>query len=241
MFHEPFVLFGYLAALTRRIGFATSILVLPQRQTALVAKQAAEVDVLSHGRLRLGVGSGWNDVEFEALGRDFGDRGRRLEEQVEVMRALWTRELVTYEGRWHRITDAGINPLPVQRPVPIWLGGGAERVLRRVGELADGWFANTSAKTAALTRIPPFRPDDSGRATLEKIHEYARRVGRDPSEIGVECRIELAGRSAAEAAQDIEKWRALGVTHVQLTTMRAGLATVDGHVDAMRRFKEEAG
>ena len=139
-FYEPFALFGYLAGVTRRLELVTAVIILPQRQTALVAKQAATVDVLSGGRLRLGVGIGWNDVEYEALGENFHDRGRRSEEQIEVMRALWTNELVTYEGRWHRITDAGINPLPVQRPIPVWLGGGADPVLRRVARMADGWF-----------------------------------------------------------------------------------------------------
>ena len=132
-FHEPFVLFGYLAGLTQRIELVTGVLVLPQRQTALVAKQAAEVDVLSQGRLRLGVGVGWNDVEYEALGEDFHDRGRRIEEQVSLLRALWTEPVVDFAGRWHRVPEAGINPLPVQRPIPVWFGGQAEPVLRRVG------------------------------------------------------------------------------------------------------------
>src|SRR4029453_17668221 len=139
LFHEPFVLFGYLAAVTERVELVTGILILPQRQTALVAKQAAVVDVLSRGRLRLGIGIGWNFVEYEALGENFKNRGRRSEEQIEVLRALWTKELVTFTGRWHKITDAGINPLPVQRPIPIWLGGGAEQVLRRIARLGDGW------------------------------------------------------------------------------------------------------
>ena len=128
-FHEPFVLFGYLAGLTEKIELVTGILILPQRQTALVAKQAAEVDVLSGGRLRLGIGIGWNSVEYEALGEDFSNRGRRSEEQIEVMRGLWTNDLVTLNGRWHTITDAGINPLPVQRPIPVWFGGYDDRVL----------------------------------------------------------------------------------------------------------------
>ena len=238
-FHEPFVLCGYLAAATRSIEFATSILVLPQRQAPLVAKQAAEVDVLSGGRLRLGVAAGWNDVEFEALAQEFGDRGRRLDEQVEVMRALWTEELVTYEGDWHKITDAGLNPLPVQRPIPVWFGGGAEPALRRVGHRGDGWFANTSPRTAAyFGHIPMFSPDDVGRATLRKIHRYARAAGRDPSSIGVECRIEMVDRAPEDAAQDVELWKGVGVTHVQFTTMWAGLRWPDGHVDAIRRFKE---
>src|SRR6266852_9674563 len=132
-FHEPFVLFGFLAAATHRIELVTGVVILPQRQTALVAKQAAAVDVLSGGRLRLGIGVGWNPVEFEALGENFKNRGKRVEEQLEVMRLLWTKELVTYEGQWHRVPDAGINPLPVQRPIPVWMGGESEAVLRRAG------------------------------------------------------------------------------------------------------------
>ena len=151
LWHETLTLFGYLAGVTEKLELTTSILILPQRQTALVAKQAAEVDFLSGGRLRLGIGIGWNHVEYEALGEDFHNRGIRSEEQIDVMRALWTQELVTFEGRWHKITDAGLNPLPVQRPIPVWIGGGpgsagstsqtgTERVLRRVARKADGWF-----------------------------------------------------------------------------------------------------
>jgi probable F420-dependent oxidoreductase len=135
-FHEQFALFAFCAAVTRRIELVTGVLILPQRQTTLVAKQAAEVDVLSGGRLRLGIGVGWNPVEFEALGENIHDRGKRVEEQLEVMRLLWTRELVTYEGRWHRVPDAGIKPLPVQRPIPVWMGGESEAVLRRAARLA---------------------------------------------------------------------------------------------------------
>ncbi len=158
LWHEPFVLYGYLAGVTQTIEFVTSILILPQRQAALVAKQAAELDVVSGGRLRLGIGIGWNDVEYEALGQSFGDRGRRCEEQMELMRALWTRELVTFNGRWHTVTDAGLNPMPVQRPIPMWIGGGpgsvlatstagADRVLRRVARMADGWFPSVGLQT----------------------------------------------------------------------------------------------
>jgi probable F420-dependent oxidoreductase len=123
-FHEPFVLFGYMASITERVGFTTGVIILPQRQTALVAKQAAQVDLLSGGRLRLGVGIGWNEVEYEALGEEFGNRGRRMEEQVELLRRLWTEPVVDFTGRWHRVPEAGINPLPVQRPIPVWIGGG---------------------------------------------------------------------------------------------------------------------
>jgi probable F420-dependent oxidoreductase len=225
MFHEPFVLFGYLAAVTERIGLATGILILPQRQTVLVAKQAAAVDVLSKGRLRLGIGIGWNPVEYEALGENFNDRGRRSEEQIEVLRALWTKELVTFDGRWHKITDAGINPLPVQRPIPIWFGGNAEAVLRRVGRLGDGWF-------------PLAEPGDKVREMIEKVKSYAREAGRDPSAIGIEGRVNAAGGTPEKWRETVSQWKALGATHVSVNTMKAGLARAADHVNAIRRFRE---
>ena len=183
------------------------------------------MDVLSGGRLRLGIGTGWNDVEYEALGENFHNRGRRSEEQIEVMRALWTQELVTYEGRWHKITDAGINPLPVQRPIPIWFGGRADQVLRRIARLGDGWF-------------PLFRPDDSGRALIEKMRSYARQEGRDPSTIGIESWVSIRNRSPEEWSKDVSTWKELGATHISVNTMGAGLSSPDGHIDAIRRFKE---
>jgi probable F420-dependent oxidoreductase len=225
MFHEPFVLFGYLAAVTKKIGLASGVIILPQRQTVLVAKQAAEADVLSGGRLRLGVGIGWNPVEYEALGMDFKNRGARSEEQIEVLRALWTKELVTFKGRWHTITDAGINPLPVQRPIPIWLGGGAEPVLRRVGRLGDGWF-------------PLAEPGDKLRSMIEKIRSYAKEAGRDPAAIGIEGRVSVANGTPEKWREEIAKWKELGATHLSVSTMKAGLSTPAAHVDAIRRFKE---
>ena len=171
MFHEPFVLFGYLAGITSKLEMVTAVLILGQRQTALVAKQAAEVDVLSGGRLRLGIGVGWNHVEYESLGQNFHDRGKRSEEQIRLLRSLWTEEVVQFQGRWHQVTHAGINPPPVQRPIPIWMGAGGrlspvptDRVLRRVARLSDGWF-------------PQFSPDETGRATVAKMGEF-RQGGR---------------------------------------------------------------
>jgi probable F420-dependent oxidoreductase len=225
MFHEPFVLFGYLAAVTKKIGLASGVVILPQRQTVLVAKQAAAVDVLSGGRLRLGIGIGWNPVEYEALGADFKNRGARSEEQIEVLRALWTKELVTFKGRWHTITDAGINPLPVQRPIPIWLGGGAEPVLRRVGRLGDGWF-------------PLAEPGDKVRSMIERIRSYAKEAGRDPSAIGIEGRVSVADGSREKWLQAISQWKELGATHVSVNTMKAGFSTPSAHIDAIRRFRD---
>jgi probable F420-dependent oxidoreductase len=225
MFHEPFVLFGYLAGLTKKIEFVTGVIILPQRQTVLVAKQAAALDVLSGGRLRLGIGIGWNPVEYEALGENFKNRGRRSEEQVEVMRKLWTQELVTFQGQWHTITDAGLNPLPIQRPIPIWFGGGDDRALRRLARLGDGWF-------------PLLGPDDKCRTAIEKIHSYAREAGRDPSRIGIEGRITFGEGSAEGWMKDIDGWKKLGATHLGVNTMKAGLRNPTAHIDAIRRFKD---
>ncbi len=223
-FHEPFVLFGYLAGLTKNIELVTGVIILPQRQTVLVAKQAAALDVLSAGRLRLGIGVGWNPVEYEALGTNFKDRGLRSEEQVEVMRKLWTQELVTYKGQWHTITDAGLNPLPIQRPIPIWFGGTDERALRRLARLGDGWF-------------PLLGPNDKCRAALESIKDYAREAGRDPTAIGIEGRITFGEGSAEDWMKDIDSWKKLGATHLTFNTMKAGLKTPADHIEAIRRFK----
>lgn len=228
MFHEPFVLFGYLAALSRRLELVSGVIILGQRQTALVAKQAAEVDVLTGGRLRLGVGIGWNHVEYEALGTNFHNRGRRSEEQIAVLRQLWTQEVVNFKGRWHQITAAGLNPLPVQRPIPIWLGGRAEAVVERVGRLADGWF-------------PQFSPDRAGEDTLNRMRRYAREAGRDPATIGIEARINFAGGRPEAWAQEAEAWQKLGATHLSVNTMKAGLRSPEDHIKAIRQVNEALG
>jgi probable F420-dependent oxidoreductase len=218
-FHEALVVLGYLCAVTERLRLVTGILILPQRQTALVAKQAAEVDLLSGGRLTLGVGVGWNRVEFEALGEDFSTRGRRCDEQIEVLRALWTSPSVDFHGRFHRIPAAGINPLPIQRPIPIWIGGEAEATLERVGRLGDGW-------------IPMLGPEESG-AKLERIRRYASAAGRDSAAIELCGTPELAGRTTEEVLALVERWRRAGASHVYFDTMKAGLVGVDAHIDAI--------
>ena len=223
-FHEVMVLLGYVAGLTETIELVTGILILPQRQTPLVAKQAAEVDVLSGGRLRLGIGIGWNDVEYEALSEDFHNRGRRSEEQIEVLRLLWTNDLVTYKGRWHTITDGGINPLPAQRPIPVWFGGMDERVLKRLARVGDGW-------------MPQGSPDDRLLAMIERVRSYASDAGRDPAEIGVDGRTTLHG-TPDDWARQFAGWKEVGATHISVNTMAAGLSTPDDHIDALRRFKE---
>src|SRR5215813_12345846 len=228
-FHEPFVLFGFLAAVTRRVELVTGIIILPQRQTALVAKQTAAVDVLSGGRLRLGVAVGWNPVEFEALGEDFTTRGRRIEEQIEVMRALWTRELVTFNGKQHHISDAGINPLPVQRPIPIWMGGESEVVQRRMARIADGW-------------MPHFRPGAQAQAVVDRLHGLVREAGRDPSAFGIEGRMTLSQIPSADWSKELEAWRAMrGITHLCVHTGALGLAKPVDHVATLRRFREAVG
>ena len=227
-FHEPFVLFGFLAGVTRRVELVTGILILPQRQTALVAKQAAAVDVLSSGRLRLGVGVGWNPVEFEALGENFTNRGKRIEEQIDLMRALWTKELVTFQGQWHRVPDAGINPLPVQRPIPVWMGGESEVVVRRAARLADGW-------------MPHFRPGPDAQAIVDRLHGHIKEAGRDAGTFGIEGRMTLAQVPPEQRTKEIAEWRAMrGITHLCIYTVGLGLTTPDEHVRTLERFKKEA-
>ena len=229
LFHEPFVLFGYLAAVTEKIELCTGIIILPQRQTALVAKQTAEVDVLTGGRLRLGIGVGWNEVEYEALGQDWGNRGRRSAEQVEVLRLLWTQEVVNYEGRYHRITHAGINPLPVQRPIPVWFGGGAPQVVRRIARMGDGWF-------------PQFQPDAAGQERIGELRALAEGYGRKAADIGIEGRVALADSDNADDWNRLAAaWDEAGATHLSVNTMRAGLKGPDQHIDAIRRFREAVG
>src|SRR6185295_10124968 len=206
-FHEPFVLVGFLAAATRLVELVTGILILPQRQTALVAKQAAAVDVLSAGRLRLGVGVGWNAVEFEALGERFTNRGARIEEQIEVLRALWARDLVTIARQWHRVTDAGLNPLPSRRTIPIWMGGESEPVVRRAARLADGW-------------MPHFRPGPEAQAIVDRLHGLIREAGRDPADFGIEGRMTLAQVPPDRRADELAAWRAMrGITHLCVHTV----------------------
>jgi probable F420-dependent oxidoreductase len=226
--HEPFVLFGFLGAVTDRLELATSILILPQRQTVLVAKQAAELDVLTGGRVRLGVGVGRNWMEYEALNEDFATRGARIEEQVDVLRRLWTDELVTFDGRWHHLDRVGLNPMPVQQPIPIWMGSfyGAlvERVLRRIGRLADGW-------------LPQFPPGDELAAAVERLHGYARDAGRDPAAIGIECTIGVRRDDDAQRWRDLAaRYRDLGATHLRVTTANGGFTTPQEHLDAARRW-----
>jgi probable F420-dependent oxidoreductase len=220
LFHEVFVLFGYLAAITTTLELVTGVLVLPQRQTALVAKQAAEVDILSGGRLRLGVGIGWNQVEYDALDIPFERRGARLTEQVELLRRLWAEPVISYEGEFDRVQEAGLNPLP-NRQIPIWFGGGADAVLRRTGRIGDGW-------------MPQLAPDDEARAKLAMIREAAEKAGRDPQAIGIEPRLTLGAVPESDWREYVDGWRELGATHLCVNTMNMGLSKPEDHAQVLR-------
>ena len=225
-FHEPMVLFGYLAAVTR-LELVTGIIILPQRQTALVAKQAAEVDLLTGGRFRLGIGLGWNRVEYEALGKDFTNRGHRAEEQVDLLRRLWTEQSVTFQGTDEQVIGAGISPLPVQRPIPIWFGAQSPAAYQRAGRLGDGWF-------------PQVRPGPDLDAARAVVEQAAIDAGRDPAAIGMEGRISWTG-DAGKLADHADRWRKAGASHLSVNTMSAGLATVDQHLAALEQAAQALG
>jgi probable F420-dependent oxidoreductase len=227
-FQEPLVLFGYMAAVTTQIEFITGILILPQRQTALVAKQAATLDLLSGGRLRLGVGIGWNAVEYVALNQDFKTRGRRVEEQIHLLRQLWTQPLVQFSGQWHTILDAGLNPLPAQRPIPIWFGGHADAVLSRVARLGDGW-------------LPLYPTPEQARPALEQLDRYLVEAGRTRAEVGIEPRISYGSGDPAAWTPLKQGWQELGATHLCVNTMGCGLATPADHLAALRTFANAIG
>jgi probable F420-dependent oxidoreductase len=221
-FHEPFSVFGFMAAVAPGLELVTGVIILPQRQAVLVAKQAAEVDVLTSGKLRLGVGIGWNAVEYEALGMDFRTRGRRFEEQIELMRRLWTDPVVTFDGRYHQVTAAGLNPMPVQRPIPVWIGASAEPALKRAAELADGFF--------------PQRPLAGGwPATMDRMRGWMTDAGRDPATFGIEARLNAGTGTPDDWRTAVEEWRGLGATHVSINTMGGGLQGPDAHVERLRQ------
>ena len=224
-FFEPFVLFSYLAGITQELEYVSGVFILPQRQTALFAKQAATLDVLCDGRLRIGVGSGWNEVEYEALNQDFHTRGKRQEEQVRLLQQLWTEPLVSFKGRWHSIADAGLNPLPVQRPIPIWFGGHADAVLRRIAELGDGWMPN-KRRAADIA------------AELERLDGYLREHGRSRNDIELEPRLSWAAGDLSDLLRWKEEWQDAGATHLSLNTMGAGFTSPQQHIEAISQFAE---
>ena len=226
-FHEPLVMFGYLAAITD-LELVTGVIILPQRQTALAAKQAAEVDLLTGGRFRFGVGVGWNPVEYDALGQRFDRRGRRLDEQIELLRALWTTPSVSFEGTFDVVTGAGLAPLPVQRPIPIWFGGSSDAAYRRIGRLADGWF-------------PQIRPGDDLDRALSTIKDAAEAAGRSADGIGMEGRVTWDPQDSDRFARQVERWRATGATHLSINTMQTGQRRVEDHIRALELAAPLAG
>ena len=227
-FHEPFVLMGFLAGVTKTLEMVTGIIILPQRETALVAKQAAEVDVLTQGRLRLGIGIGWNPVEFEALNKDFTTRGRRLAEQIEVLHALWSNDLITYEGSEHKIIDAGINPLPVQRPIPIWGGAFRPVAIERVCKLMDGYF-------------PRMPMDDKVERRMARVFQYLDEFDRDRATFGIDATVYCTGDDVDKWLRDAERWQKMGATHISVQTISQGYTSWQQHLNAIRRFKEGLG
>ncbi len=226
--HEPLILFSYMAAVTQHLRFLTGVLVLPPRQAALVAKQTAELAVLSDGRLWLGVGVGSQLPPFEALGVDYHTRGRRIEEQLALIRALWERPVVRFEGLFHRISAAGVNPRPPTGTVPIWMGGGAPAVLRRIATHADGWLITPGMREDPKLLAEP----------LAKLHQMASEIDRDLTSIGIETRIQAAGRSVTEQVDSARAWQAAGATHLTLNTMGAGLHDAAAHIAALVAFAE---
>jgi probable F420-dependent oxidoreductase len=223
-FHEPLVLFGYLAAISP-LELVTGIIILPQRQSALVAKQAAEVDLLTGGRFRLGIGIGWNPVEYESLGKKFSNRGERVSEQVALMRRLWTEESVTFEGRFETVTGAGLAPMPIQRPIPVWFGGLSPAALRRAGRLADGWF-------------PLMAPGPALERACALVEEAALAAGRDPGTIGMEGKLDFGDGDLDRLGRETELWGTMGASHLSVNTMNAGLVNLDDHIAALESLAE---
>jgi probable F420-dependent oxidoreductase len=226
-FHETFVMLGFLAGATRTIGLSSGVLILPQRQTGLVAKQAAEVDIVSGGRLRLGIGVGWNFVEYAALGTDWKTRGARQAEQVEVLRRLWTEDLVTFKGRFHDLVEVNIVPAPTQRPIPIWFGGSSDAVLKRAARLGDGW-------------MPIMAPDDEAARKLENLREHLKAFGRDPAHFGIEGWLRMQEPDPQRWGAAADGWRRLGADIVLLYPMYR-MPKLEDQIDFLRRFKDVAG
>ena len=224
-FHETFTTLAYIAGVTEKVGLASGVLILPQRQTALVAKQAAQVDILCGGRLRLGIGVGWNQVEFEALGEDWTKRGRRQEEQVKLMNRLWSDRTVSFDGEFDSLRHVGVNPLPIQRPIPIWFGGGARATLKRAAKLGQGW-------------IPLGAPDDKLAGQLETLRGDLKAEGRDPSGFGIEAWLRSAIGGPDKWAEGADRWKALGVSHLTFYTSGQGVGGLEEQISAMRQFVE---
>ena len=227
-FHEVFVTLGFLAAVTEKVELVTGILCLPQRQTVLVAKQAAEVDILSNGRLKLGVGIGWNEVEYESLGMGFHDRALRMEEQIVLLRRLWNEEHVKFSGKWHTISDAGLNPRPIQRPIPIWYGSTADKTISRAVQLADGW-------------IPGNRKPELVKPQIELLREKLTKEGRDISKFGLHGRFSLKDGTPDEWKTVRDFWDKEGASHFSISTIYSGETTLDGHLRLVEKYAIDIG
>jgi probable F420-dependent oxidoreductase len=236
LFHDPFVLFGFLTGCTSKLGFSTGVLILPQRQTVLVAKQAASLDVLCGGRFRLGVGVGWNEVEYIGLNENFKNRGRRSEEQVQVMQALWANPHVAFKGKYHTIDDAGINPRPSSGRVPVWYGGHHDLTLPRIAKWGDGWMPNA------------YPPDDTALAIFEKLRSLTREAGREPSAVGIEVWTSCGSGTPADWKKEAQFWKQAGASHLCLTTTfnrrthrRIAGTTMADHLAALRNYRDAVG
>ena len=221
-FHEPFTVFAFMAAVTSSIEFATSVLILPQRQTALVAKQAAELAILSGNRFRLGIGSGWNEVEYEALGVPFAARGRRQAEQVDLLRQLWASDNLTYRGRFHTVTQASILPRP-SAAIPIWFGGGAPALLERCATIGDGWF-------------PLGGPNEKSAAAIAAMRRHRQAAGLPWEGFGIQAQAQFRGGDPQRWRKHAERWRDLGCTHLAIATHNAGNVAVEDHLAAARSY-----
>ena len=226
-FHETLTTLAFLAAVTKTIKLTSGVLILPQRQTGVVAKQAAEVDLLSGGRLRLGVGVGWNHVEYEALGAEWKTRGARQAEQIQVMRRLWTEDLVTFSGRFHDLQSVNISPPPAQRPIPVWFGGSSDAVVKRAAMLGDGW-------------MPIMAPDDEAKAKLDVLRGHLQSFGRDPTAFGLEGWLRMNEADPKLWASAAAGWRRLGAQMVMLYPMYR-MTTFTEQIETLRRFKDVAG
>jgi len=225
--HEPFVLFGFIAGVAPKLGLLSNVVIMPQRQTALVAKQAAQVDLLAEGRFRLGLGIGWNPVEFEGLNENFKNRARRFEEQVDLMRKLWSDQSISYKGEHHTVTAAGICPLPIQRPIPIWVGATAAAAVKRATRIADGYLP-----------LAPIDGKGTFAETVERVHGWLREAGRDPATFGIEPRLNAATGTPDDWRKVVEEWRGLGATHIHVATNGGDLNGVDAHVERIRQARE---
>jgi probable F420-dependent oxidoreductase len=224
---EPLMLGAFLACAAPRLGQLTSVVILPQRQTVLTAKQAADLDTLTQGKLRLGVGIGWNPIEFAALGMGFATRARRFEEQIQLMRQLWTERVVTFDGDFDTVNAAGINPRPTQQPIPIWIGASAEAAIKRATKIADGFL--------------PLRPLEGGwQTTMDKVHAWLQEAGREPSTFGIEGRLDTAQGSPDDWRKVVEMWRGFGASHLSVSTTRAG-GGPHAHIQRLRQVREVLG